>query len=106
LANTLSANNLRVKFWAKGSNYAVKVGVMTNPADAATFTEIQQVSLTSAWAQYSVPLTTYTGAGQFIAFKHAGLAAGQTVYLDTVEFELISHNDLAAISVSGSSTPA
>ena len=106
LANTLSANNLRVKFWAKGSNYAVKVGVMTNPADAATFTEIQQVSLTSAWAQYSVPLTTYTGAGQFIAFKHAGLAAGQTVYLDTVEFELISPNDLAAISVSGSSTPS
>ncbi|HNQ44433.1 MAG TPA: choice-of-anchor J domain-containing protein, partial [Candidatus Cloacimonadota bacterium] len=106
LANTIDVTATRVKFWGKGNNYAVKVGVMTNPTDPDSFTEIQQISMTSAWAQYSVPLTTYTGAGRFIAFKHACLAAGQTIYLDTIEFEAIGANDLAAQAIMGNTTPS
>lgn len=107
LANTLSVNATRVKFWAKGATtHSLKVGVMTNPSDASTFTEIQQVTLTAAWAQYSVPLTTYTGTGRFIAFRHGSTASGQTMYVDTVELEAIGAIDLAALAVTGNTTPS
>lgn len=107
LATNVPANTVRLKFWGKGATtYAVKVGVMTNPADAATFVELQTITLTASWAQYSIPLTAYTGAGRFIAFRHANNSTGQTIYLDTVEMELISPNDLAATLLSGNSTPS
>lgn len=107
LATTIPANTIRVKFWAKGSaNYAIKIGVLTNPTDAATFTEIQQVTISSAWVQYSVPLTSYTGIGRFIALRHASLSSGQTIYIDGVDFEQIAPNDLAAVSLTGNTTPS
>ncbi|MDY0326176.1 MAG: choice-of-anchor D domain-containing protein, partial [Candidatus Cloacimonadaceae bacterium] len=106
LANTIPVNNVRVKLWGKGNNYSLKVGVMTNPADATTFTEIETLTFTSAWAQYQVSLGSYTGAGKFIAFKHANNAAGQTIYVDTIEFEMMGANDLAAIAILGNTTPS
>ncbi|MDD3235761.1 MAG: choice-of-anchor D domain-containing protein, partial [Candidatus Cloacimonetes bacterium] len=107
LSTALAANTLRVKFYGKGStSYAIKIGVMTNPTDPATFVEIQTITLTSAWAQYSVPLTTYTGTGKFIAFKHANNSTSQTIYVDDVSLELIAANDLAAVNVVGNSTPS
>jgi hypothetical protein len=106
LATTIPANTIRVKFWAKGSaNYAIKIGVLTNPTDAATFSEIQQVTISSAWVQYSVPLTSYTGIGRFIALRHASLSSGQTIYIDGVDFEQIAPNDLAAVSLTVNTTP-
>ena len=106
LANTIQTNNVRVKLWGKGNNYSLKVGLMTNPADATTFTEIETLTFTSAWAQYQVPLTAYTGEGKFIAFKHANNSTGQTIYIDTVEIEMMGANDLAALAISGNSTPS
>ena len=106
LANTIPTNNVRVKFWGKGNNYSVKVGVMTDPSDPATFTEIETLTFTSAWVQYQVSLASYTGTGKVIAFKHANNAVGQTIYLDTVEFEMMGANDLAALALAGNSTPS
>jgi hypothetical protein len=106
LSAALATNTVRVKFYGKGTNYAVKVGVMTNPNDATTFQELQTVTMTAAWAQYAVPLTPYTGAGKYIAFKHGNVAVGQTLYLDDVSYEVISPNDLAALSLTGDSTPS
>ena len=105
LASAIPINNVRVKLWGKGNNYSLKVGVMTDPANAATFTEIETLTLTSAWAQYQVSLTSYTGTGKFIAFKHANNAMGQIIYVDTVEFEMMGANDLAARALSGNSAP-
>ncbi|MCB5271707.1 MAG: carboxypeptidase regulatory-like domain-containing protein, partial [Candidatus Cloacimonetes bacterium] len=106
LANTIPVNNVRVKLWGKGTNYSLKVGVMTNPADPATFTEIETLTFVAAWAPYEVSLASYTGTGKFIAFKHACNAAGQTIYVDTVEFEMMGADDLAAISIVGNTTPS
>ncbi|MDD3236209.1 MAG: choice-of-anchor D domain-containing protein, partial [Candidatus Cloacimonetes bacterium] len=107
LSTALAANTVRVKFYAKGStSYAIKVGVMTSPTDPATFVEVQTITLTSAWVQYSVPLTTYAGTGKYIAFKHASSSSSQTIYIDGVDFELIAANDLAAVNVVGNSTPS
>ncbi|PKN72949.1 MAG: hypothetical protein CVU50_05325 [Candidatus Cloacimonetes bacterium HGW-Cloacimonetes-3] len=106
LNSTLPIGATRVKLWGKGTNYSVIVGVMTSPTDPATFTPVQTLTFTSAWAEYAVPLTPYTGAGRFIAIKHANNAASQTIYLDTIQFETIAPNDLAAVSIVGNTTPS
>ncbi|HPI25543.1 MAG TPA: choice-of-anchor J domain-containing protein, partial [Candidatus Cloacimonadota bacterium] len=106
LANSIAVNNVRVKLWGKGNNYSVKVGVMSNPADPATFTEIQTLTFTSAWAQYQVSMSSYTGQGRHIVIKHANNSTGQTIYLDTIEFEMMGANDLAATAISGATAPS
>ncbi|MDD3235758.1 MAG: choice-of-anchor D domain-containing protein, partial [Candidatus Cloacimonetes bacterium] len=104
---SIAMNTVRVKFYGRGNaNYAVKVGVMTNPADHATFVEIQTLALTSSWVQYSVLLSTYTGIGKYIAFKHANNDAEQVIRIDSVLLELMSVNDLAALSIVGNYTPS
>jgi hypothetical protein len=106
LGDDIPANNVRVKFWGKGSGYSLKVGVMTNPSDPATFTEMQTFSFTDSWAQYQLSLGSYTGAGKFIAFKHSENTVNQTIFVDTVEFEMMGASDLAAVSLSGNNTPS
>ena len=106
LATTIPTSSVRVKLWGKGTGYSLKVGVMSNPADASTFTEIGTLTFTNAWAQYQVSLGSYTGTGKFIAFKHANNSAGQTIYVDNVELEMMGANDLAGVSISGNSTPS
>ncbi len=105
LAANVSANNVSVKFWSLGDTYSLKVGVMTDPSDAATFTEVKTFTLGQNWVQYQVSLASYTGSGKFIAFKHANKTTGQTIYIDHVEFEMVGANDLAGMAVTGSSIP-
>ncbi|MCB5270492.1 MAG: carboxypeptidase regulatory-like domain-containing protein [Candidatus Cloacimonetes bacterium] len=106
LATAIPANTLRVKLWGKGNGYSLKVGIMTNPADAATFTELQALTFNSNWTQYQVSFANYTGAGKFIAFKHANNSSGQLVYLDSIELEMMGANDLAGIALIGNSIPS
>ncbi|MDD3535238.1 MAG: carboxypeptidase regulatory-like domain-containing protein [Candidatus Cloacimonetes bacterium] len=107
LANSIPTNTVRVKFWGKGStNYAIKVGIMTDPSDPTTFTELGTHTFTATWTEYQQSLAAYTGNGQFIALKHACNAATQTLYVDDIEFELMGENDLAGVSITGNSTPS
>ncbi len=106
LGSAIPTNNVRVKLWGKGNGYSLKVGVMTNPTDASTFTEVETLTFATSWEQYQVSLAGYLGTGKFIAFKHANNSYGQTIYLDTVEFEMMGANDLAATSISGNVTPS
>ena len=48
-----------------------EVGVMTNPSDASTFVPVDTVTLSSSgsWEEYTVFFNTYTGVGQYLAFK-------------------------------------
>ncbi len=107
LAATLPVNTMRVRFWAKGAtNYSLSVGVMSNHTDAGTYTQVQSFNLTSAWAEYVVGFQTYAGTGNFITFKHGNAATYQSIYIDGVSIEVIAQNDLAALSVTGNTTPS
>ncbi|MDD4308746.1 MAG: carboxypeptidase regulatory-like domain-containing protein [Candidatus Cloacimonetes bacterium] len=107
LSTAIPANTVRVKFWGKGSAaYHLLVGVMSNPQDPATFVSVQTVNTVANWNEYIVSLAGYTGTGRYIAFKHASAAAAQTIYVDGITFELIAPNDLAAVSVTGNTTPS
>jgi hypothetical protein len=107
IASTLPLNTMRVKFWAKGStSYHLSVGAMVDPNDAATYTQMQDITLTSSWAEYTVGFQTYTGNGQFMAFKHGNASTSQSIYVDDVMIEVIPQNDLGAVSITGNSTPS
>lgn len=83
----------------------MKVGVMVDPADANTFTEIQSLSLSSEWTSYSVDLRSYTGAGNYVAFKHSQGGNNRNIYIDNFSLEALLQNDLAALSIAGNATP-
>jgi PKD repeat protein len=99
-------NTLKVKFRAKGaSGYNLSVGALSDPANAATYMQTTSIALSSAWTEYLVRLSSYTGSGQYIAFKHGNAAIYQGIYIDNVSIEVIPQNDLSAISVTGTTTP-
>ncbi len=70
-----------VSFYAKGNNQQLAVGVMTDADDIATFVAVDTLTLTSSYAQYAVPLVSYTGAGDLVAFK--SITTGD-IYVDDV----------------------
>lgn len=107
-ANNVPVTGSWVHFWARGSSASssLKVGVMTNPQDAASFTEIQSLALSTTWTEYVVSLAGYTGTGRSVAFKHGNALLYDGVYIDNVFLEVIPQNDLAALSVAGNQTPS
>ena len=79
----------RLKFWAKSSaaSTSVSVGTMTDPANPATFTEFQNVALTTAYAQYIVDFSTYAGTNEYLAFKTPAGASNPTLSIDDIVWE-------------------
>ena len=108
IGDALDPHSVRIKFWARSSSagYPLSVGVLTNQTDPATYQEVQNIALTTTLTEYVVDLTTYTGSGRYITFKHGLGGTSRTLYLDDISLELIAPNDLAALSVTGNVTPS
>lgn len=105
-ATAIPTNTTRTKFYGRSFEGAsVIVGVMTDPQNAATFTEIQTVVLSNTWQEYMVSFGSYTGTGKHVAYKHGMGGAWQTVSLDDILLEVIPQNDLAAVAITGNPTP-
>ena len=89
----VTMNNLQVRFWARKSTatYYIQVGIMTDPNDYSTFQQIGQ-NLTpdtiNTWQLLQVNTDSYTGAGQYIAFR---IPADITnyMYIDDVTIDYI-----------------
>lgn len=106
ISSQFPMNTLKVRFMAKGASaFSLTTGVMSDPQEANTFQDVQSITLTSDWAEYSVDLRTYSGNGTFIAFKHAQGGNNRSIYLDNVRIEALLQNDLAAVSISGNVIP-
>ena len=86
-----SVDSLQVSFAAykTSANYAIQVGVMTDPEDFSTFTALATVSPTNnyTWELFEIPLNDYTGDGQYIALGYSG--ASNYMYIDDIEVSLI-----------------
>lgn len=87
-----SVDSLQISFAANktSSNYTIKVGVMTDPQDFNTFTEVAVVSpsATSTWEMFEVPLNNYEGTGRYIALAAAGTSYNY-MYIDDIEVSYI-----------------
>lgn len=80
----------RIKLQAKGSSsMSLEVGTITDPADGATFTLKETITLSSSWAQYTVDFDDYAGSDNYIAFRHGLNSTYQTIYIDDVTWEAI-----------------
>ncbi len=68
-------------------NYGVfTVGVMTDPDKGSTFVPIDTVNLNASnrWEQHFVDLSTYSGSGQYIAFRFTPRYSSYHLYLEDV----------------------
>jgi len=108
LVNTIPVNTTRIRFFGRAgvNNYTIGLGIMTDPLSAATFQQIQSVTLTTTWTEYVISFASYTGTGRYIAIKHGLGGTSRFVYIDTAMIELIPQDDLAALAIAGNSTPS
>ena len=80
-----SIDSLQVSFWARqystSYNCSFAVGVMTDPNDLSTFVALDTVHPSgTTYELFEVPLSRYTGTGQYIAFS-AIINSGSYIYL-------------------------
>ena len=85
-------DSLQVSFAAykTSSNYSIQVGVMTDPRDFSTFTEVASLSPSaiSTWEMFEVPLNSYEGTGRYITLAaHSG--SYSYMYIDDIEVTVI-----------------
>ena len=107
LANTMPVVAMRVKFWARSyDSCPLHVGVISDVTNPATFQSLQTITPTENWAEYVVSFQTYAGTGSNIAFKHGLNGIWRSVFIDDVLIETTPDNDLAAVSLTGNSTPS
>ena len=86
----MGANTHRMKFKARGgtAGQLLIVGTMSDATNAATFTALQTITLTTTYTTYSVSLTGSTADSHF-AFKHGLGGTYRSVYLDDISWEPI-----------------
>lgn len=67
-------------------NNRLSVGVMTDPNDVTTFTElgIYTPTGTYTWEEVNVAFNSYIGTGKYIAFRTGGSNEYATIYLDDI----------------------
>ena len=89
----ISLDTLQFKFWAKSSSTSYypdfQVGVMTNPNDPASFTQVASVNVgnNTQWAEFTVPLGTYEGTGRYIALRALRPSSSWYAYVDDLTIE-------------------
>ncbi|MBM4398721.1 MAG: choice-of-anchor J domain-containing protein, partial [Candidatus Cloacimonetes bacterium] len=93
---------LKVKFYARANGaFTLDVGVLSDIMDSGTYTNIQTITLSTNWILYEVWLSSYTGMGRYITFRHGQGGQSRNLYLDNVTIEQPPINDLAALSITG-----
>jgi len=106
LSDALPVSNLRVKFYAMCSaTSTLKLGILTDPANSDSFVAADTVALTTAWAEYIVDFTGYSGQGHYIGFKYGSFYNYQNIYLDDIQVVTVPQNDMAALSIRGELLP-
>ena len=85
--------DLQVNFSAKvlSTNGTLLLGIMDDPSDATTFTTVATIGSfagNNTWKEFAIPLTSYEGSGNYIAFmwKNAGNFAAliDNLYIDVI----------------------
>ncbi len=80
--NIYPMNTLRLRVWArKGSgNGTLQVGIMTDPGNINTFTQVGTISPSDIdnYIEYIIPFSSYTGSGQYVALR--AVSPGSTDY--------------------------
>lgn len=100
---TVPMNSMKVFFYARSGSSGVplKFGTVNALDGTGVFTELGSITLTNAFAQYSVSLGAYEGTDHYLCFQHGNTSTYQSIYIDDVYIEQLVANDLAATVISG-----
>jgi hypothetical protein len=104
-----TVSDLFLDFYVKrgSTTQNVIIGSMTDPANAATFTEIATITPTTSWVQRVVSLAGAVAGDKYIAFKHANTTDYTYIYLDNVMFRApYTGNDILTYSFPQQTGPA
>ena len=109
---SVGVDSLQISFWAKASSASYipifQVGVMTDPNNISTFVGVDTITLTTgtAWTNIEVPLSTYTGNGQYVAVKADRGTSAWYAYVDdfTLEYTPTCLNPRNVVSTDASTT--
>ena len=92
ISTTIPVNTLQVSFMYAGyyTSDRLIVGVMTDPQDASTFVAVDTIAPSTAqtWQEVNVELTSYTGNGQYIAFRNEYTTTAGYAYIDNLIVDL------------------
>ena len=89
----IAINTLQADFMYRASSQSDRliVGVMTDPTDVNTFVPVDTVmpaSSASSWVERSASFASYTGSGQYIAFKNQYISSTAYGYMDDLSIDL------------------
>src|SRR5690606_473994 len=76
-----------VKFYAKAgvANYSLEFGTLSDGTDAATFTVLETISLTTTYQEYIVLLPA--GTDDYFGFRHGLGGTFRSIYIDDIVYE-------------------
>jgi hypothetical protein len=95
---SIDISTSRIRFQAKGDG-SIKFGTITDPTDAATFTEINTFTLNSSWEEHILDLDTETSTGTYyLAFKAEFTGSYDYVYIDNVTWMEIPTTPIAELN--------
>ena len=85
--------NLQISFWARLESYMtnkdLSIGIMTDPSDINTFTEVATITvLNETFQQYTAFFDSYAGNGRYIAIRFNSNTSGY-IFVDDVTVEEI-----------------
>lgn len=105
-------SDLQVSFWARlessVTNKALSIGVMTDPTQISTFTEVASVTVKDAtFQEYTVFFDSYEGEGRHIAIRFNSSTSGY-IFVDDLTVDVVPScripKDLEASSTDNSAT--
>ncbi len=92
VSENYNMRDIQIRFWVKSNNTdcQMEVGVMTDPNSASTYVKIEDVDITSTYAEKTISLNSYSGNGRYIALKcPAANMHSQAFYVDDILVEYI-----------------
>ncbi len=107
IGDAYDMSNIQIRFWVRSysSPCTMEVGVMTDPNSASTYVKIEDVDITSTYAEKTISLNSYSGNGRYIALKcPAANMYSQAFYVDDITVEIPTSNftkDITAYSENG-----
>ena len=95
ISNDYNMNSIQIRFWAavQSSQGNLKIGIMSSPNDANTFVQIEEINVSNTYnngfQEFTVPFSTYTGNGRYIAFM-CGTGSSYAYFLiDDITVEVV-----------------
>ena len=83
----VDVSSLQLSFWGKASSAtaypALQIGVMSDPNNLATFVGVDTIFIWGTnWREINVPLSAYTGNGQYVTIKADRASSNWGAYTD------------------------